>query len=275
MLDKINELLTNENLLDMLLVSAGKLALALVIYVIGSWIVRRLVVLINRLLLARGIDQALASFTHHVLSTVLKFAIIIIALEQIGIDTTSLLALLGAAGLAVGLALKDSLSNFASGVMLILLKPFKAGDYIEAAGVDGTVEKITLFNTIMVTVDNKEVIVPNAQIYGGTIINYSARPTRRLDLLIGISYDDDIRKARDLIAAILAADARILTDKEPVIAVNALGESSIDLTVRVWVKGSDYFPLKWHLLETIKTTFDANGVTIPFPQRDIHLHQTA
>lgn len=274
MLDNIRQLLESDNLTDWLLSMSINIVLALLIFIVGSWIVGRLVRMIEKLLQSRGIDHALGSFIRAVLSTVLKFAVIIIALEQVGIDTTSLLALLGAAGLAVGLALKDSLSNFASGVMLILLKPFKSGDYIEAGGVGGIVEKITIFNTILITVDNKEVIVPNAQVYGGTITNYSARPTRRVDLMIGISYNDNIKTARDLIAGIIAEDTRILTDKEPVIAVADLADSSVNLTVRVWVNSADFFPVKWHLLETIKTTFDENGVTIPFPQTELHINQS-
>lgn len=274
MLEKIKEFMASDNMAEQLVSHSSNIVLALLIFIAGSWIVGRIVNMIEKLLQARGIDQALGGFVRGVLSSVLKFVVLIIALEQVGMDTTSLLALLGAAGLAVGLAMKDSLSNFASGVMLILLKPFKAGDYIEAAGVDGIVERITVFNTILATVDNKEIIVPNAQVYGGTITNYSARATRRVDLTIGISYGDNIKKARDLIAAVIADESRILTDNEPVIAVADLADSSVNLTVRVWVKSADYFPVKWQMLETIKTTFDENGVTIPFPQTELHINQS-
>jgi small conductance mechanosensitive channel len=218
-------------------------------------------------------DPALRGFLSAILSTVFTFVISLVAVEQLGVNTTSLLALLGAAGLAVGLALKDSLSNFAAGVMLILFKPFKIGDFVEAGGVAGEVEKIEVFNTIFTSGDNKEIIVPNSQIYGGTITNYSARPTRRIDLIVGVSYDDDLKKSQDLILAVLAADERILKDPAPVVAVNELGESSVNFVVRPWVASGDYWAVRWAVIEAIKNTFDSNGITIPYPQRLVHMIQ--
>lgn len=254
---------------------AFNIIFALLIYVIGSWIAGMISRFVNKVMEMRQFDEVLKGFLNSLLSMLLKFVVVLIAIEQLGVDTTSLLALLGAAGLAVGLALKDSLSNFAAGVLLIIFKPFKIGDYIEAAGTAGVVEKISVFSTICRSGDNKEIIVPNGQIYSGTIVNYSAKPTRRVDIVIGIGYDDDIKKARDLMTDIIAKDDRILNDPEPVIAVNELADSSINFVVRPWVKAEDYWAVKWHLLETIKTTFDDNGVSIPYPQQDVHMHQTS
>lgn len=252
---------------------AINLVLALVIYLAGSWLARRLVSLTRTLMKKRQLDEALAEFIGSILSVLLTFVVALIALEQVGIDTTSLLALLGAAGLAVGLALKDSLSNFAAGVMLILFKPFKIGDFVEAGGIAGIVERISIFSTQLRTGDNRQIIVPNAGIYGDVITNFSAKATRRIDLVIGISYDDNIKQARDIIQQILDQEERILADPEPVIVVGELGDSSVNLWVRPWVKTADYWPVHWQLLETIKTTFDEQGISIPFPQRDVHLYQ--
>ena len=260
-------------LLEMAQPFAVNLILALVIYLAGSWLARRLVSLTRTLMKKRQLDVALAEFIGSILSVLLTFVVALIALEQVGIDTTSLLALLGAAGLAVGLALKDSLSNFAAGVMLILFKPFKIGDFVEAGGIAGIVERISIFSTQLRTGDNRQIIVPNAGIYGDVITNFSAKATRRIDLVIGISYDDNIKQARDIIQQILDQEERILADPEPVIVVGELGDSSVNLWVRPWVKTADYWPVHWQLLETIKTTFDEQGISIPFPQRDVHLYQ--
>lgn len=250
-----------------------KFMLALLIYFLGIWVIRKILMIIDKVMLVRGFDIALRGFLQTVLSIVLKFALAIVALEQIGVDTSSLLALLGAAGLAVGLALKDSLSNFASGVMLILMKPFKTGDFIEAAGVSAMVDKITIFSTVLKTGDNREIIIPNSQIYGGTITNFSSLKTRRIDLIIGISYEDDLRISRDLIRQVIDADNRILKDPEPVIAVTELAESGVNFIVRPWVNTEDYWAVRWHLLESIKLIFDEHHVTIPYPQQYIHVHQ--
>jgi len=260
-------------LLEMAQPFAVNLILALVIYLAGSWLARRLVSLTRTLMKKRQLDEALAEFIGSILSVLLTFVVALIALEQVGIDTTSLLALLGAAGLAVGLALKDSLSNFAAGVMLILFKPFKIGDFVEAGGIAGIVERISIFSTQLRTGDNRQIIVPNAGIYGDVITNFSAKATRRIDLVIGISYDDNIKQARDIIQQILDQEELILADPEPVIVVGELGDSSVNLWVRPWVKTADYWPVHWQLLETIKTTFDEQGISIPFPQRDVHLYQ--
>lgn len=248
-------------------------AVALAIFIIGGWVVSQIMRVIDKMMNLRKIDEALQGFLQAIIRTVFKFVVLLIAVEQLGIDTTSLLALLGAAGLAVGLALKDSLSSFAAGVMLIMFKPFTIGNFVEAGGVAGVVERITVFNTIFRTGDNKEIIVPNAQIYGGTIINYSAKPTRRIDLKMGIGYGDDMKKAREVILQVIANEERVLKDPEPVVAVHELGESSVNFVVRPWVNTADYWPVYWALTENIKAAFDENNITIPFPQRDVHIFQ--
>jgi len=189
------------------------------------------------------------------------------------VPTTSVVAILGAASLAVGLALQGSLSNFAAGVMILIFRPFKKGDYVEAGGAAGMVESIGIFTTVMTTPDNREVIVPNGAIIGNNITNYSARPTRRVDMVFGISYDDDIRKAKALLQEIVAADTRVLEDPAPVIALGDLGDSSVNFLVRPWVKAEDYWALKWEMTETVKQQFDEAGITIPYPQMDVHLHK--
>jgi small conductance mechanosensitive channel len=222
-----------------------------------------------------ALDDMLTKFVSNILYTVLLVVVAIAALDQLGVQTTSLLAVLGAAGLAVGLALKDSLANFASGVMLIIFRPFKVGDFIEAAGIAGVVEEVRIFSTIMRTGDNRGIIIPNGQIYGGPIVNVTARPTRRIDMVFGIGYEDDIRKARQLIEAELAADERILEDPAPVVMVAELADSSVNINVRPWVNTGDYWDVRGNLLERIKLSFDENGISIPYPQRDVHMHNVA
>jgi small conductance mechanosensitive channel len=246
---------------------------AIAIYIIGFWIVNRLVAICAKAMDMRSIDEALKGFLLAIINTVLKFVVLLAAIDYLGFNTTSLLAVLGAAGLAVGLALKDSLSNFASGVMLIIFKPFTIGNFVEAAGIAGVCEKITVFNTIFRTGDNKEIIVPNSQIYGGTIVNVSAKPTRRVDMVFGIGYDDDMKKAREIMLEVINADERVLKDPEVVIAVDELADSSVNFVVRPWVNSADYWGVKWDLTENIKAAFDANGISIPYPQQDVHMHQ--
>ena len=275
MIEQLNSFFNDGSWIESLIPILMNIVIALAIYIIGNWIAKYIVKLVDRVLRLRNLDEALVGFLRAIISTVLKFVVVLIAVEQLGIDTTSLLALLGAAGLAVGLALKDSLSNFAAGVMLILFKPFKIGDFVEAGGVAGIVEKITVFNTVFRSPDNKEIIVPNAHIYGGTIVNVSAKPTRRVDLVIGIGYEDDIKKARDIVLSILSADDRVLKDPAPVVALDELGDSSLNFVVRPWVNSADYWDVKWETLEKIKYAFDENGISIPFPQQDVHMHQVA
>lgn len=250
-----------------------RILVALLIWFIGKWIAGRITSVVKKVMAKTGMDQMLVQFLGNILYTLLLIAVIIAALDHLGLQTTSLLAIFGAAGLAVGLALKDSLSNFSSGVMLILFRPFKVGDFIEAAGTAGVVEEVRIFSTMIRSGDNRQIIIPNGQIYGGTIVNVSAKPTRRIDLVFGIGYGDDIRKAKQIIAEVIAADERILKDPAPGIALGELGDSSVDINVRPWVNTPDYWPVRADLLENIKLAFDANGISIPFPQRDVHLHQ--
>jgi len=247
-----------------------KIVLALAIFYIGRMVVSVVVGMVSKLLRGRGMDEILVSFLTSIMRWVLLLFVIIAALSQLGINTTSLVALLGAAGLAIGLSLQSSLSNFASGVMLIIFRPFTKGDFVEAGGATGVVDNISIFTTTMTTPDNKEVIVPNGAILGNNITNYSARPTRRVDMVFGISYDDDIRKAKQLLEEIIAADERVLADPPPVIALGALADSSVNFLVRPWAKTEDYWRLLWDTTETVKLKFDEAGITIPYPQMDVH-----
>lgn len=245
--------------------------LALVIFFVGKWLAKVIVKSVKRLMTKANLDDVLTNFLGSLLSAALMVVVIIAALDQLGVDTKSVLAIFAAAGLAVGLALKDSLSNFAAGVMIVMFKPFKNGDFIDAAGVTGTVDMIGIFNTILRTGDNREITVPNSQIYGGVITNFSARETRRIDLVIGIGYGDDIKAASNLLEQILNNDERILKDPAPVIMVSELGASSVDFAVRPWVNSADYWAVRSDTLESIKTEFDKAGISIPYPQTDVHL----
>jgi small conductance mechanosensitive channel len=248
---------------------------AAVILLGGVWLANRARPHLRGILVNRNIDPMLASFFTSIAHILVIVFVVIAALSELGIQTTSLIAILGAAGLAVGLSLQSSLSSFAAGVMIIAFRPFKVGDYIEAGGTAGIVEGIHIFSTRMRTADNKTVIVPNASIFNGNIVNYSDRDTRRVDMVFGISYDDDIQAARQILEDVLSKDERILDDPAPVIAVSELADSSVNLIVRPWVKTDDYWPVLWDLTETIKTRFDQEGIHIPYPQQDVHLHQAA
>lgn len=272
-MDQLNELISSGRLTDLLLPWAIKIGLAALIFVVGRWAAKLATNSIDRIMKKAGVDATLTHFLHNVVYSALLIAVIIAAVDQLGIKTTSFLAILGAAGLAVGLALQSSLSNFSSGIMLILFRPFKVGDFVEAGGTTGTVEQINVFNTVMRTGDNREIIVPNAQVFGGTITNFSAKATRRIDLVIGIGYDDNIGKAKQIIEDILVADERILKEPAPVILVMDLGASSVDLAVRPWVRKEDYSATRSDLLEHIKTGLEEGGCSLPYPQQDIHLYK--
>lgn len=243
---------------------------ALLIFFVGKAIVGLIVNLVKKLMGKAKMDSILVNFIGSIVKSVLLLFVVIAALDQLGVNTTSLIALIGAAGLAIGLALQGSLQNLASGVMLIVFRPFTDGDFVEAGGATGVVEEIGIFTTKMRTGDNKEIIVPNGQIFGSNITNYSARDTRRVDMVFGIGYDDDIRKAKQVITDILAADDRILEDPAPLVAVGELADSSVNFNVRPWVKSSDYWSVYFDLNEKIKMTFDEQGISIPYPQMDVH-----
>lgn len=249
------------------------IALAIAIFVIGRMVVKFLVSLLGKVLRKGKMEDILVNFISAIANVLLLLVVIVASLDQLGVDTTSLIALVGAAGLAVGLALQGSLQNFAAGVMLIVFRPFKEGDFIEAAGVAGVVEKISIFNTIMRTGDNKEVIVPNGNIYSGVITNYSARDTRRVDMVFGIGYGDDLKKAKALLEEIVTSDERVLQDPAPVIAVSELADSSVNFVVRPWVKSADYWAVKFDTTESVKLRFDQEGISIPFPQMDVHQYK--
>eukprot|EP01029_Cantina_marsupialis_P026962 TRINITY_DN739_c1_g1_i1.p2 TRINITY_DN739_c1_g1~~TRINITY_DN739_c1_g1_i1.p2 ORF type:complete len:283 (-),score=69.66 TRINITY_DN739_c1_g1_i1:2267-3076(-) len=260
-----------ETVSDMIGLYALNIAIAIVIFVIGKWVAKKVADVAKKLMLKNEkIDATLANFLDDIIYYVLIVVVVLTSLKQLGIDTTSFFAILGAAGLAIGLALKDSLGNFASGVMIILFRPFKVGDFINAAGVSGTVEEVSIFNTILKTPDNQKIIVPNGAVTGGTITNINAKPERRVDLLIGVSYDDDIKKVKELLNTIVKADERVLKDKDVVVAVSELADSSVNFVVRAWVNTPDYWGVKFDLIEKIKITFDEEGVTIPYPQQDVH-----
>lgn len=245
---------------------------AILIFVVGRWIAKLLRKMVEMMMTKNNIDPTLRGFTCDLTYVALLCFIIIAALNQLGIQTASFIAVLGAAGLAIGLALQGSLSNFASGVLMIVFKPFKAGDYIEGGGTAGTVEEIQIFTTRLKTPDNKQIIVPNSKMMGDNITNYSAKDTRRVDMVFGVSYSDDIDKVKAVIADVLAHDERILKDPAPQIVLSSLADSSVNFSVRPWVKSADNWPVYFDTHEAIKKRFDAEGISIPFPQRDIHLH---
>ena len=248
-----------------------KLVAAILIIIIGRWISRRISRLLGRLLDKNNVDVTLVRFAENLTYYALIVVVLIAAVGQLGINTTSFLTIVGAAGLAIGLALKDSLSNFAAGVMLTLFRPFRVGDFVEAGGVTGTVQGITIFNTVLNTPDNQKVIIPNSIITSDVITNVTANDTRRVDLVIGISYSDDIAKAKKIVSDLLQKEKRVLSDPAPVIAVSELADSSVNLVVRPWVKTGDYWTVRFDLTEEIKNSFDEAGISIPFPQQDVHL----
>ena len=251
-----------------------KIAIAVLIFYVGRRVVAMLVGVTEKLMRRNEMDEILIKFLSSIIRWVLLLFVIIAALSQLGIDTTSLIALLGAAGLAIGLSLQSSLSNFASGVMLIIFRPFTKGDFVEAGGATGVVDRISIFTTTMTTPDNKEVIVPNGAILGGNITIFSARPTRRVDMVFGISYDDDLKKAKDILTEIIAADDRVLAEPAPVITVGELADSSVNFLVRPWANSGDYWGVLWDTTEAVKLKFDEAGISIPYPQMDVHMNKS-
>ena len=249
------------------------IALAAAIFIVGRMIAKFLVKMLGKVLRKGAMEEILVNFISSIANMLLLLVVIVASLDQLGVDTTSMIALVGAAGLAIGLALQGSLQNFAAGVMLIVFRPFKEGDFIEAAGVNGVVEHISIFNTIMRTGDNKEVIVPNGNIYSGVIVNFSARDTRRVDMVFGIGYNDDLKKAKALLEEIVTSDERVLKDPAPVIAVSELADSSVNFVVRPWVKSADFWSVKFDTTESVKLRFDQEGISIPYPQMDVHQYK--
>ncbi len=248
---------------------------AIVIFFIGKWIVGLVVKGLMKAMEKGDMDITLRRFVSNLARMLLMLFVIIAAIHQLGIQTASLIALLGAAGLAVGLALQGSLSNFAAGVLIVLFRPYKVGDWIEGGGVSGAVEEVQILTTVLKTGDNKRIIIPNSQIMGTTITNYSANDTRRVDLVVGVSYSDDLDKVRKELESLVAADDRILEDPAVTIAVSELADSSVNFVVRPWVKTADYWGVYFDLTEAVKKRFDEVGISIPFPQQDVYIHNVA
>ena len=250
-----------------------KVVAAIAIFIVGRWVARAVRNFVKRLMERSKVDDTLISFVGNLTYVLLLAFVIIAALNQLGIQTTSFIAIIGAAGLAIGLALQGSLANFAAGVLLIIFRPFKAGDFVEAAGVAGTVEEIQIFTSQLKTPDNKTIIIPNAKLTGDNITNYSAKDTRRVDMVFGVGYGDDLQKVRQILEDILAKEDRVLQDPAPTIGVVELADNSVNFVCRPWVQTADYWAVYYDITETVKKRFDAEGVSIPFPQRDVHVYE--
>jgi small conductance mechanosensitive channel len=252
-----------------------KIGVALTIFVIGQLAARFISSVIGKLLAHTGLDKILIDFLRSLVRALLLVVVLVAALDQLGVNTNSLIAMLGAAGLAIGLALQDSLKNFAAGFMLLIFRPFKAGDFVEAAGTSGIIDSIGIYSTKLYTGDNKEVIIPNGSIYTSNIVNYSSRKTRRIDMIFSVSYGDDIRLAKEIITKVIADDERVLEFPAAEVAVGELAASSVNFVVRPWVKSEDYWAVRFAINEKIKLAFDENNITIPFPHMDVNLRQPA
>jgi small conductance mechanosensitive channel len=252
---------------------AINVAVAIAIFYIGKLVVSMFVRGMRKVMQKQEVDKTLETFVSNLVRMVLMVVVVIAAISALGIETTSFIAIFGAAGLAVGLALQGSLSNFAAGVLIVLFRPYRVGDYIEGAGISGSVEQVQILTTVLKTPDNKRIIVPNGQIMDSIITNYSANDTRRVDMVVGVSYDDDLDKVHSVLKELVAADDRILDDPACTIAVAELGDSSVNFVVRPWTKTADYWNVKFDLTEAIKKRFDKEGITFPFPQQDVHLYK--
>ena len=244
---------------------------AIVIFIVGRWIAKLLSNLVEKALIKAKVDKTLTKFANNLCYITLLIFVIIAALGTLNVPIVQFSVIVGAAGLAIGLALQGSLANFASGVLMLIFKPFKVGDFVELAGAKGTVKEIQIFNTVLASPDNVRVIIPNAQATGGNILNYSVNGTRRVDLVVGVSYEDDLKKAQQVIEQVLAGDDKILKDPPPTVAVSELGDSSVNFVVRPWVKSADYWDVYFDTTQKIKLALDKNGISIPYPQRDVHV----
>jgi small conductance mechanosensitive channel len=265
--------LLQEKGLDLSLDLGIKVATALAIFFVGKFVIRLIMRALHTVMQKQDVEDTLESFVTNLVRTVLMVVLVIATIGALGVETTSFIAIFGAAGLAVGLALQGSLSNFASGVLIVLFRPYRVGDFIEAAGIAGVVEQVQILTTIMKTGDNKQIIVPNSQIMDSIITNYSANDTRRVDMVVGISYDDDLDKVRKTIEELIAAEDRILDEPATKIAVSELADSSVNFIVRPWVNSADYWGVMFDLTEAIKKRFDQEGISFPFPQQDVHLYK--
>lgn len=263
------------NWLPLLIEHGSHILFALLTLAIGWWLINRIITGFTNILIKRKADAMLTSFLGSLLSALLRVLLLLSVAGMVGIETTSFIALIGAAGLAVGLALQGSLANFAGGVLILFLRPFRAGDYIEAQGIAGTVESIQIFHTILRTADNKVIILPNGALSNGSITNYSTKPTRRVDINVGIDYGDDIKKARAVLLSLAAADERVLKDPAAVVYMTSLGDNSVNMSLRMWTKSADFWGVFFDIQEQMKEAFDREGISFPFPQRTLHMAQKA
>lgn len=263
-----------EKLRDWATINGLNIVIALVIFVVGRWVAQILRNIFKKLLIRKNVEGTVVSFVGSMIYITLLVFVILAALAKVGIQTTSFIAVIGAAGLAVGLALQGSLANFAAGFLLIVFRPFKEGDFIEGGGTAGIVDDIQIFTTTLVTPDNKKVIIPNAKLTDDNIINYTAKGTRRVEWVFGVSYGDDIDKVRSVLRNILETDERILKEPESMVAVKEMADSSVNFVVRAWVNVADYWDVFFDTNETVKKRFDAENISIPFPQRDVHLYES-
>ena len=252
---------------------AINVAIAIAIFYVGKLLVGFLVRGVRKVMQRQEVDKTLETFVCNFLRIALMIVVAVAAISQVGIETTSFIAIFGAAGLAVGLALQGSLSNFAAGVLIVLFRPYRVGDFVEAAGVAGTVEQVQILTTVLKTPDNKQIIVPNSQIMNSIITNYSVKDTRRVDMKVGVSYEDDLDKVHKVLRELVAAEDRILDDPACTIAVAELADSSVNFVLRPWVKAEDYWGVHFDMTEAIKKRFDKEGITFPFPQQDVYLHK--
>ncbi|RLB72472.1 MAG: mechanosensitive ion channel family protein [Deltaproteobacteria bacterium] len=265
------ETISTDKLIELIQSYGLPLIWAAVVFVIGRIGARIISNVVAKMMIKGQVDETLVKFVKSVTYIALMIFVTLAALGKLGIETTSFAAILAAAGLAIGFALQGTLGNFAAGFMLILFRPFRVGDFVEAGGVAGVIEEIQIFSTKMRSGDNKEITVPNGQIIGSTITNYSAKETRRVDLVIGVGYNDDLKKVRAVLEDILNSDERVLKDPAPTIGVSELADSSVNFVVRPWVKSGDYWPVLFDTQETVKLRFDAEGISIPYPQQDLHI----
>lgn len=257
--------------IEMVMTYGPKVILAVVVLIIGLWVIKKIVNSMEKAMLKKNVDPGLVPFLRGITGALLKVMLVISVISMLGVATTSFVAILGAAGLAVGLALSGTLQNFAGGVIILVIKPFKVGDFIDALGYTGTVNEIQIFNTILKTPDNKTVILPNGNLSTSALVNFSTEATRRVDLSFGIGYTDDIDKAKSILMRLLQEDDRVMKDPAPTVTVAQLADSSVNFNVRPWVQAGDYWGVYWDMQEKVKKTFDAEGVSIPFPQMDVHL----
>lgn len=269
----MEELLSKtDSLIELALAYAPRLLLAIITLIIGLWIIKAFTRGVKRMMDKREMDETLKPFMVSLLSALLKVMLLISVIGMVGVEMTSFIAVLGAAGLAIGMALSGTLQNFAGGVIILIFKPFKVGDFLEAQGYMGVVREIQIFNTILLSPDNKTIILPNGGLSAASMVNFSTQETRRVDMTFGIGYSDDIDKAKEVMMALMADNPKILRDPAPFVAVSELADSSVNFAVRAWVKSADYWDIYFYMHEMVKKEFDKQKIGIPFPQQDIHVY---